>query len=210
MHINDATWRSVRAGVDPAARLRNNTLSPLITEVWACGAYYSRGTFSGRPWSRMLRSAKHPPEADDERAAVISVVTGFFCRFILEHTSLLSQIDAVVSIPANPARYNARRMSLPDELARAVERQLTVPFVFTALTYKAGAELDLRGLSRAERYRAVRGSMGAGDLGLAAGRKVLVVDDVITSGATLSEAARLLRDAGVSDVYGMTICHTEG
>ena len=52
--------------------------------------------------------------------------------------------------------------------------------------------------------------MSVGDLGIADGRRVLIVDDVITSGATLSEAARIIREAGTSDVFAMTLCHTEG
>jgi hypothetical protein len=208
--IDDAKWKTLCASVDPATRLSHNSLSPLVSGIWSCGAYYSRGALSARPWTILLRKAKNPSATPDEREAVISVATGFFCRFILENTPLLSVVDAIAAIPANPARYNDRRMSLPDELARAVERQLAVPFVFTALTYKAGADLELRGLSWADRYKAVKGSMDAGDLGAATGRRVLIVDDVITSGATLTEAARLLREAGVADVYALTMSHTEG
>ncbi len=53
-------------------------------------------------------------------------------------------------------------MSLSDELARAIERQLAIPFVFTALVHKSGAELDLRDLSRAEKYQVVRGEAYGG------------------------------------------------
>lgn len=208
--MDDGKWRTLCASVDPAKRLAAGSLAPAVSGVWSCGAYFSRGTMSGRPWSKLLRGAKNPPESPDEREAVVGVAAGFLCRFLLEKTPLLSKIDTVVAIPANPARYNARRMSLPDELARSVETHLAVPFVFTALIYKGDADLDLRGLSWAERSRAVKNSMDAGDLGVAAGRRVLVVDDVVTSGATLTEAARLLREAGASDVYALTVCHTEG
>ena len=47
-------------------------------------------------------------------------------------------------------------------------------------------------------------------LGLATGRRVLVVDDVITSGATMTEAARVLKAEGVEAVFGLALCHTEG
>ena len=39
---------------------------------------------------------------------------------------------------------------------------------------------------------------------------MLLVDDVTTSGATLLEAAVLLRAAGARDVHAVALCHTEG
>ena len=41
-------------------------------------------------------------------------------------------------------------------------------------------------------------------------RRVLLVDDVVTSGATMNEAARALKEAGASSVSGLAMSHTEG
>ena len=41
------------------------------------------------------------------------------------------------------------------------------------------------------------------------GRRLLVVDDVTTTGATLSEAARTLRDAGAEAVYGLALARED-
>jgi predicted amidophosphoribosyltransferase len=100
-------------------------------------------------------------------------------------------------------------MSLPDELAQSVERQIGIPFLPGGLRNTA-TDIELRGLTWSQRRHAVRGSMEAGDLGIAAGRSVLVIDDVITSGATLREASRLLLGAGALEIYGLGLCHTEG
>ncbi|MFT4214528.1 MAG: phosphoribosyltransferase family protein [Microbacterium sp.] len=64
---------------------------------------------------------------------------------------------------------------------------------------------DQRGLGREERARNVAGSMSAGGV---AGRCVIVVDDVVTTGATLREAARALRAAGATVLAAATVAAT--
>ena len=205
----ERVWLSLAAKIDPAAKLSVAALKPDVAGVWACGAYYSRGSSSQAPWSRLLRTAKDPPEDPEERDAILALACGYLSRFILHETPLPKAIDAVVSIPANPGRFVKRMMSLPDELARSIEAQLAVPFLLDALLSNAD-DLELRGLSWSERRKAVIGSMSVGALRFAAGRNILLVDDVVTSGATLREASRLLRAAGAGAVYAITLSHTEG
>lgn len=207
--LDDRAWTSVGAAVDPPDRLGPSSLQDAVSAVYACGAYHSRGRHSGDAWSTFLRLSKDPPSDPEERAAAVGLAAGYFCRVLGERTPLLKVVDVVVAVPAHPARYNQRGISLPDELARGVERQLGVPWELEALRH-SGKEIELRGLSRWERNEAIRGSMLAGELGVAAGRVVLLVDDVTTSGATLREGARVLRDAGAADVVAMTMSHTEG
>jgi hypothetical protein len=112
--IDDPKWETLDRSIDLATRLSTDSFSPLLSGIWTCGAYYSRGPSSAGPWSQFLRQAKNPSADPVERQAVLGIATGFFCRLLLERTPLLSNIDAVAAIPANPARYSERRMSLPD------------------------------------------------------------------------------------------------
>ena len=98
--------------------------------------------------------------------------------------------------------------SLPDELARRVERSLCLPLQPDILR-STSKEVQLRKLSWPERRRAVRGAMGVRRHDALPGRAVLVVDDIVTSGATLSEAGRLLRTSGVTRVFAVTLAHSE-
>ena len=157
----------------------------------------------------MLPLAKNPPVDEEERRPILSLTTGYFCRFIASETPLLELVDVVVSIPANPERYSLRMMSLPDELARSAEHHLALPFLMQGLV-SGKPDIELRGLSWADRRNAVRDSMKVGQLGLGAKRTVLVVDDISTSGATLREAARILLKGGAKAVYGAVLSHTEG
>ena len=206
--LDDSMWRTMREKADPARRLPSGHLMPAVSSVWACGAYHSRGQGRGLPWSRLLREAKNPPSDQEERRVILKATCGYLCCYILEETFVLQHADVVVAIPPDPARYAQRGMSLPDELAMAVERQLSLPWPTEALVKTKSVEL--RGLSWRERRLAVDGSMAARDVAFVKDRCVLLVDDVMTSGATISAAAVLLRSAGARDVHAATLCHTEG
>ena len=207
--LDDAEWSLLRSKVDRANRLAPAMLAPQVTATYTCGAYHA---WHDRwlPWSRFLRIAKEAPPDTADGAAALRLAGEFLCRVVYEETPLLRHVDVVVATPANPARYVRRMVSLPDELARALEAHFALPFLFNGLQSDAADDLELRGLSWRERHERIRGSMRVGDLGVGKGRSVLVVDDITTSGATLTEAARVLRDAGAGDIFAVTLSHTEG
>ena len=105
--------------------------------------------------------------------------------------------DLVVPLPLHPARLRARGFNQSLEIARPLGRALGIPVAPDGLIRTRAtppqAELPLK-----ERARNVRGAFEyRGEL---AGQRVLLVDDVMTTGSTLREAARILALHGAGPI----------
>ncbi len=108
--------------------------------------------------------------------------------------------DAVCAVPLPYRRSVARGYNQALEIARPVARALELPLL-DALRRESGAPTQ-RGLGRAARLRNPVRQFTA--LDSAAGRRLLLIDDVTTTGATLREASRALARAGVRSVVAWT------
>lgn len=111
-------------------------------------------------------------------------------------------VDVVTWPPTTAIRRRGRAFDQAEHLARAVGRGLGVP-VEACLARHAGPSQT--GRSAQARRQGPTFSPGASPV---AGRRVLVVDDVATTGATLASAARALRSAGARWVGGATVART--
>jgi ComF family protein len=117
--------------------------------------------------------------------------------------------DALVPVPLHARKLSQRGFNQALELARAARallarrRPATAPLL-PALERRLLRRIrDTRELGRmgpAERLGEVAGAFAVADRRRLRGRRVLLVDDVFTTGATLNECARTLRDAGAREV----------
>lgn len=107
-------------------------------------------------------------------------------------------LDCVTCVPTAPSRYRERGHNPSEMLAREVARGLGLPY--RALALRRG-NVHQVGQGRRERFRQVEGAFLALPGAARAGR-VLVVDDVLTTGATMGELARTLKEAGAISVWG--------
>lgn len=106
--------------------------------------------------------------------------------------------QGLLAVPLHPRRLRQRGYNQAAEIARPLARRLALPFVDGVLRRQAWNGPQ-SALALAERERAVRGAFTVADLS-PAWRYLAVVDDVMTSGCTLNEVARVLRAAGVERV----------
>ena len=113
--------------------------------------------------------------------------------------------DLIVPIPLTAQRLRERGFNQALELARALGRQTGVS-VNARLCVKTRDTLAQTRLPWKERRKNIRGAFVVE--GSVAGCHVAVVDDVLTTGATLSELARNLKRAGAVTVTGYVIART--
>jgi ComF family protein len=114
---------------------------------------------------------------------------------------LLAEADALVPVPLHWRRNWARRFNQSGILAAAVSSQTGVPVAASALK-RVKATVQQVGLSRSERAANIQGAFRVPAEGKAAiaGRRLVLVDDVLTSGATAEGCARALLRAGAANV----------
>jgi ComF family protein len=114
---------------------------------------------------------------------------------------LLGEADALVPVPLHWRRGWSRRYNQSGALARVIERQTGVRLVSEALRRIRPTAQQI-GLSRSQRATNVQGAFKVADDRRAdiAGRRVILVDDVLTSGATVDACARALLRAKAASV----------
>jgi ComF family protein len=118
---------------------------------------------------------------------------------------LIAEADMVVPVPLHRWRLWSRRFNQAAVLAMGLAREAGLPFEPLALV-RVKATRPQVGLSREARAQNVQGAFRVTPEGAArlAGSRVLLVDDVLTSGATLNAAARVLLRAGAARVDVVT------
>jgi competence protein ComFC len=110
------------------------------------------------------------------------------------------QVDVVTNVPVSASRYRERGYNQSELIAKRVARVMGVPF--QQLMSRQGSAHQL-GTDRRTRFEQVAGAFFA--VRSVEGRRVLVVDDVVTTGATLSECAAILSIAGAAQVWGAAV-----
>lgn len=112
--------------------------------------------------------------------------------------------DVVVPVPLHREREKERGYNQADLIAKPLARGLQLPYK-AVLLMRTRPRPDKRILSLEERWESVRGAFATRPGSQVDSQRVLLVDDVMTTGATLDACARALRDAGAKSVIGLTV-----
>ena len=113
--------------------------------------------------------------------------------------------DCIVPVPATSRR---RGYNVPERMAQPLAHALGLPLLPKALC-RVRAGRHQAGLSLDERLANAAGAFRAQEPELVEGKRVLLVDDVITTGATAAACAQALLDAGAHSVFAVAMAVTE-
>lgn len=117
--------------------------------------------------------------------------------------------DLVIPVPLHRSRLRTRRFNQSELIARAVAKALGLPCIPDVLTRIRETPTQV-GLTEHQRRENVRGAFDVSHARrrLVDGKRVLLVDDLMTTGATLAACAGALRRAGCGVAYGLTLFST--
>lgn len=114
--------------------------------------------------------------------------------------------DVIVAIPLYKARFKKRGYNQAEKLAEEMSKIINLPLISALERIKdtpSQTNLDFK-----ERQRNIEGAFTVKDKSFE-GKNVLLIDDVYTSGATMKEASKVLKQNGAKDIYIITLAHTK-
>ena len=117
----------------------------------------------------------------------------------------LSSADLIIPVPLHRERERQRGFNQATVLAHSLTRQSGLPLNEHSLARRVHTERHRAGMDAKARGKSVANAFEVRRADLIVGRRVLLVDDVFTTGATVSACARVLKEAGAEDVFVLTL-----
>lgn len=121
-----------------------------------------------------------------------------------ENERRLEPVEVIAPIPLHPQKLMTRGYNQAELMARPLAAALQRPLL-TEVLHRVKPTLSQSKLSRQERKANAENAFLVTDCAAVAGKKVLLVDDICTTGYTLSAAARTLLLAGAVSVQALTV-----
>jgi competence protein ComFC len=150
------------------------------------------------PFEGWVRAAIHKFKFEGERARADSLA-----GTVVQAASVFQDTDGIIPVPIHPNRLRKRGFNQAELLAERVSRHFEIPVIHALeRILDRGSQV---GRAAPDRWLAVDGAFAWIDTLAVRNMRLIVFDDVITTGATISSCARVLGDAGAAEIRGLSI-----
>jgi len=191
------------------------------TLCWKCGL------FTQAPIRKARREAVRCRQCDDDgftaaracgfyegalRASILELKRQPHVARRLAHLMLdtlqhepINSANLIIPVPLHPERERARGFNQAALLARELARLSHLPLDEHSVVRRVHTERHRAGMDSRARRESVAGAFAVRHPDSITGRRVLLIDDVFTTGATVSACAAVLKEAGAEEVFVLTI-----
>ncbi len=128
--------------------------------------------------------------------------------FIKRYHIPMENIDLIIPIPLHASRLRERGYNQAQLIAELISRHYQLPCAASAMQ-RIKATSTQTALEAKQRWTNMRGAFRINNPKVIADKSILIVDDLLTTGATASCAALALKDAGAAYVGALTIAITQ-
>lgn len=156
--------------------------------------------FFSPPFSPLIHHLKYHSK---ER---IANILGDGLAWLLSNDGLLKRADFLIPVPLHPSRVRERGFNQSELLAQRVAVTAKIPLIQPLVRKKnTKPQTRLTTEARIENMRDAFSLKNNYSLSQFTGKKGILVDDVMTTGATFNSCAQVLLNAGIKEVYGLVV-----
>lgn len=116
--------------------------------------------------------------------------------------------DAIIPIPLHKIKQRKRGFNQAEVLGKKISRELEIP-IKTKVLIRNRKTLPQKELSYIERRKNLKNAFKIGKNSVEL-KKVILIDDIYTTGSTIDEASKILKAAGVKKIYFICLCIGNG
>lgn len=141
-----------------------------------------------------------------ERRSCLGAALGDFMLCSYQQHFSLNSLDKLVPVPLHKKQYRYRQYNQSEVLARKLSRATGIPVAVDTLARIKETKPQFT-LNKQERALNIKDSFRVKNRFWLQGARVLVIDDICTTGSTINECARVLKQAGAEEVFGLVLAH---
>jgi ComF family protein len=203
-------WKAIKMNRPPFCRccgrhLDKQSLSKNICPVCIKKELHFDRAYSACAYEGALKELIHAFKYR-QREQLARTLSRPMIRFIKDYSLPLDFIEFILPIPLSADRLREREFNQAEALGGYIAREFNRPLTNDKL-YRLRRTKSQTGLKDEERFQNIKGSFAVRNSSILTGKNLLLVDDVLTTGATASEAARTLKEAGAGAVFVLTLAN---
>lgn len=150
----------------------------------------------------IIKRFKYQPSIRELAKPLTDLIITHF--LLLNNSSQIWENKILIPVPSHLARVRRRGFNPAQEIAKELSKKLEITCLNKALikTKKTAPQVEL---SKPERIENLTGAFEIHNQSLIKDKKILLVDDVYTTGSTMEECAKVLKEAGAKQLWGVAV-----
>jgi competence protein ComFC len=173
------------------------------------GLYFALPYKEKQLTKKLIHQFKYPPYLKDLSKTLASLIVE---HLVLsgKNTDDIWQNSVLIPVPLSKKKFRERGYNQSEELAKELSQVLQIP-VLSDILIKTKSTSPQMKLKKEEREKnllnafSIKKNCTTSDVERFSGKKIFLVDDVYTTGSTMQECAKVLRESGAKSVWGICI-----
>ncbi|MGB2762348.1 MAG: ComF family protein [Minisyncoccales bacterium] len=188
-------------------RVFNGKTCFICSRTTKLNGVFSAVSYEDKMIKKLIRQFKYKPFIKDLSKTLASlIITHFYLSNNIEFLFLGKPV--LIPVPLDRKKMKMRGFNQSEEITKELSQSLKIPLVKHALI-KIKETQSQTELSREQRKENIKGAFACENIEEIKNKKILLIDDVFTTGATMNECAKVLKSAGDSEVWAITVAREE-